>query len=504
MNSLAAYILTYLFHPTHYQQFPIFIHYFKQTFIKPNFVTSPQPLRPATKLYNKFVSQIEAGDVRGQFGGHMSGVVASTNDHLRQTLAHPDVLARGCTRVEISIYGCSVEELSPARADNMLARALQLATPEGDGADTGLFVVQPLAKLWENYASCLDRCLVLADRPQGKIYVSWSGNSKTGRTQGVLVPPTKAKVEDDVAWRKAIAWAMADFALRRCPIVLAEIRAVVDGVVEFAPLQCYTKDAPTILCASTRPCELHIDGPNLQELLPPTPTLEFRWRTQKAQRIGVALPSCELVEVPAMLEGRHLSTLSTRGRVSRLLELAGGEQPHLAGWPSAALCKGGARAKRAAPARLRAARAGNRASKAGAGKEAKAAPGNRRRRPLHEEGCRPRRQGGLCAGLHGNGKWYKEGAPANRGQDWPVHQSTEPLPPFLGVAHAGVGPYSRQPSRVFREGGEVPPVGHTVLDPLRPRQEPARLAHSHSAKQILLDGRRAADPLEPARATFHP
>ena len=223
----------------------------------------------ATKLYNKFVSQIEAGDVRGQFGGHMSGVVASTNDHLRQTLAHP-----------------------------------------------------PLAKLWENYASCLDRCLVLADRPQGKIYVSWSGNSKTSRTQGVLVPPTKAKVEDDVAWRKAIAWAMADFALRRCPIVLAEISAVVDGVVEFAPLQCYTKDAPTILCASTRPCELHIDGPNLQELLPPTPTLEFRWRTQKAQRIGVALPSCELVEVPAMLEGRHLSTLSTRGRVSRLLELA--------------------------------------------------------------------------------------------------------------------------------------------------------------------------------------
>ena len=182
----------------------------------------------------------------------------------------------------------------------------------------------------------------------------------------------------------------------------------------------------------------------------------------------------------------------------------GGEQPHLAGWPSAALCKGGARAKRAAPARLRAARAGNRASKAGEGKEATAARGDRKRRPLYEEGCRPRWQGGLCAGLHGNGKWYKEGAPANRGQDWPVHQSTEPLPPFLGVAHAGVGPYSRQPSRVFREGGEVPPVGHTALDPLRPRQEPARLAHSHFAKQILLDGRRAADPLEPARAPFHP
>ena len=457
----------------------------------------------STKLYNKFVAQIEAGDVRGQFGGHMSGVVASTNEHLRQTLAHPDVLARGCTRLEISIHGCAVEELSPTRAANMLEHALQLATPEGEGPDTGLFVVQPLPKLWENYASCLHRCLALADRSRGNIYVAWSGNSKTGRTQGVLVRPTKAKVEDAAAWRKAIDWAIADFALRRCPIVLVEIRAVVDGVVEFAPLQCYMKDAPTILCPSTRPCELHIDGPNLEELLPPTPTLEWRWHTQKAQRIGVALPSCELVEVPAMLEGRHLSTLSTRGRVSRLFEHAEANNPHLAGWPDTALCKGGARAKRAAPARLRVARAGHQASKAGAGKEAKAAPGNRRRRPLHEEGCRPRRQGGLRTGIHGNGEWHKEGSPANGERVGQIRRSPEALPPFLGVAHAGVGSYSRQPSRVFREGGEVSPLGHTVLDPLRPHQEPARPAHSHSAKQILLDGRRAADPLEPARATFH-
>ena len=70
----------------------------------------------STKFYNKFVSQIEAGDVRGQFGGHMSGTVASTNQHLRRTLAHPDVLARGCTRLEISIYGCLVEELDAGKA----------------------------------------------------------------------------------------------------------------------------------------------------------------------------------------------------------------------------------------------------------------------------------------------------------------------------------------------------------------------------------------------------
>ena len=65
-----------------------------------------------------------------------------------------------------------MEELDAAKAEAMLEHALDMATPEGAGADTGLFVVQPLAKLWENYASCLDRCFVLADRTQGTIHVA--------------------------------------------------------------------------------------------------------------------------------------------------------------------------------------------------------------------------------------------------------------------------------------------------------------------------------------------
>ena len=270
-----------------------------------------------TKFYNKFVSQIEAGDVRSQFGGHMSGVVASTNEHLRQTLAHPDIVSRGCTRVEISIYGCTAEEFSPKNFEALLEEIVDLATPKGPG----LFLVVPLHLLWKNYANCLDRCFVLADRCQGSIYVAWSGNSKTGRVQGVVVRPTSAMVRDSKSWNRAVEWTMADFALRRCPIFFSEICSEKDGVVEFSPLQCFSKDAPTILCAANRPCELHIDGPNLEEKMPPTPRLEWCWRSQKPQRIGVALPSCELVEVPIELEGRQLSKLSARNRLSRLEEL---------------------------------------------------------------------------------------------------------------------------------------------------------------------------------------
>ena len=285
------------------------------------FVWSTGKRAISNKFYNKVVAQIEAGDVWGQFGGHMSGIVASTNQHLRRALAHPDVLARGCTRLEISIYGCLVEELDAGKAGTMLENALRMATPEGANLDTGLFVVQPLAKQWENYASCLDRCFVLADRPQGAIYAAWSGSSKTGRMQGVLVRPQRAQVERDVSWQRAIEWTMSDFALRRCPIFLAEILAAEGGDVSFAPLRCYTKDALTILCASTRPCELHTNGPNLQELLPPTRVVEWAWRTRKTHKIGVEPPSCDLVEVPEMAATRHLSTLSTKGRYARLLEL---------------------------------------------------------------------------------------------------------------------------------------------------------------------------------------
>ena len=110
------------------------------------FVWSAGKRAISTKFYNKLISQIEAGDVRGQFGGYMSVIVASTNQHLRRTLVHPDVLARGCTRLEISIYGCLVEELDAGKAGTMLENALHIATPEGAGPDTGLFVVQPTSK----------------------------------------------------------------------------------------------------------------------------------------------------------------------------------------------------------------------------------------------------------------------------------------------------------------------------------------------------------------------
>ena len=40
--------------------------------------------------------------------------------------------------------------------------------------------------------------------PARVIYVAWSGHSKTGRVQAVLMKRTAAKVKDDKMWERAM------------------------------------------------------------------------------------------------------------------------------------------------------------------------------------------------------------------------------------------------------------------------------------------------------------
>ena len=171
-------------------------------------------------------------------------------------MLYPDVQRRGCTRIEVSFYACDADDLSQTVAEELIAEVLELVNTE-----EGLFVVQPPAKQWENLAQRLDRCMLLGDRTQGAIYLAWSGHSKTGRVQGVLVKPTAAMVEDDESWERAMQWTMADFGFRKCPIFHTEIVGKEGGDVLFSPLRCFTKDGPTILAASNRPFELHPEAP---------------------------------------------------------------------------------------------------------------------------------------------------------------------------------------------------------------------------------------------------
>lgn len=272
-----------------------------------------------TKLYNKVVSNFEAGEVREPIGGHLADYADCPNEHLRRTFLHPDVQARGCTRIEVSLYACRGRDLSADTAKDVVEEALALVSPK-DIPEEGLFVVQPPAKQWENLATCLDRCLVLADRPQGTIFVAWYAHTTTGRVSGVRVRPIKANVDNEATWNRAVEWAAAEFGFRACPIFRVDLLAVHEEGVELGPLRCYTKDADsnTVLAASKRPTQLHPKGPNPETLLPPCSTVSWVWRSKKCHAIGRDISDFRLHEVPDIAEGRAISTLSTRNREKRL------------------------------------------------------------------------------------------------------------------------------------------------------------------------------------------
>ena len=60
-----------------------------------------------TKLSNKVVSNFEVGEVHDPIGGHLADYADCPNVHLHRTFLHPDVQARGCTRIEVSLYTCN-------------------------------------------------------------------------------------------------------------------------------------------------------------------------------------------------------------------------------------------------------------------------------------------------------------------------------------------------------------------------------------------------------------
>ena len=129
-----------------------------------------------TKIYNKVVSQFEAGEVNDPFGGHLADYVDCPNQHMRRTFVHPAVQARGCTRIEVSYYGSKT--LSARTGEKQVAAALEEVQVENE--ENGLFVVQPPARQWENLTKHLNCCFLVADRSQETLWMGWSGNTKTG------------------------------------------------------------------------------------------------------------------------------------------------------------------------------------------------------------------------------------------------------------------------------------------------------------------------------------
>ena len=273
-----------------------------------------------TKLYNKIVSKLEAGEVRNKLGGHIADYAKSFNTHLKKVFSHTDVKTRGCTRVEITAYGTTL--FSKENGTDLILESLAKVS------EKQLFVIQPAIKQWENLAENIDRCFVLGDIPQKKIYIGWCANTKTKRIAGIYLDCKNGNLEK---WDKIVRWAIGDFGFKNCPIFFTNILSTDKDLIQLSPLQCFYKgnETKTILAPCNTPKKVYKDPPKIEDYLPSNNICSFEWRKKKCQNILIRKSEYKIVEDHSILIGKKISTLSTKNRAERLLDLLDAEETTL-------------------------------------------------------------------------------------------------------------------------------------------------------------------------------
>ena len=269
------------------------------------------------KFYNKIVSNLEAGEVRANFGGHIYDLVYSSNERLRRLFWHPDTKKRGITRLEVSLYGRQYR-LNEKIGEFLISRELKLMSK-----NQMLFYIQPAANQWKALTEKIAQCFILVDKPNHIIYIAWYGNSLTGRIAGVKIDYTKKK--DCQSIENLVLWAISDFGFRKVPIYRTDILEYTSDRVRISPIKCYVKDSnsSTILTPCNKPGKFTKDVLNIDiaDYLPSTEFIKWEWRTHKLASSNDRRPTREILEMPNLAENKKISLLSLAEREKRNLEL---------------------------------------------------------------------------------------------------------------------------------------------------------------------------------------
>ena len=269
------------------------------------------------KFYNKIVSNLEAGEVRSNFGGHIFDYVYSSNERLRRLFWNPDTKQRGITRIEVSLYGRQYR-LSENVGDSLIRRELNLMVKKEK-----LFYIQPAVNQWQALAENIKQCFILVDRPNHIIYVAWYGNSLTGRIAGVKVDYAKKKDKENIENLKM--WAISDFGFKMVPIYRADILEYTSDKIRISPLKCYVKDcnSTTKLVPCNKPGKFTEDVLNIDiaDYLPPTEFIKWEWRRKKLPSSNDRKPTGEILEMSNLVENKKISLLSLAQTEKRNMEL---------------------------------------------------------------------------------------------------------------------------------------------------------------------------------------
>ena len=110
------------------------------------------------KFYNKISSNLESGEVRSDFGGHIYECINSSDTRLQNLFRVKDVQERGVTRIECSVYG--EQDSIKERYGKFLIEKERKLVSTGDP----LFYISSFTNHWKNLTEKIDKNFVLVDR----------------------------------------------------------------------------------------------------------------------------------------------------------------------------------------------------------------------------------------------------------------------------------------------------------------------------------------------------
>ena len=93
--------------------------------------------------------------------------------------------------------------------------------------------------------------------------------------------------------------------------------------IRLATLRCYikNKDAYTILTPCNNPTTVYKNPPDVEEFLPSTDKIQWKWRQKKEKAFALRNPTQEIEEFPALTTNKKISTKSTARRKDILIEI---------------------------------------------------------------------------------------------------------------------------------------------------------------------------------------
>ena len=151
--------------------------------------------------------------------------------------------------------------------------------------------------------------------------MGWFGNSLTGRIAGVKGMFKNLSPED---LEKYILWFISDFGFRKCPVYRVEILHTENSKIYLSPLRVFVKNSSgyTYLTPCNKPTQTYPEGaPDIENFLPSTDEISFRWRRKKVRVNKERKPTQELEECSHLVENRKISLLSCRDRQEILDQL---------------------------------------------------------------------------------------------------------------------------------------------------------------------------------------